>query len=222
METFSLLNIADFLNVKVYDKQVPLAIYDQLYWALDQRSIEGECLEFGVFEGRTINKMASYDPSTTFWGFDSFKGLPENLQFGRKKIIKGYFSLEGKPPKVKENVRLIVGWFKDTISKWKLDNPGQISFLHIDGDLYSSARTVLFELNNRIIPGTIIVFDELCDFRLVMKPGTTSHKRSTCKVFDNWKDCEWKALNEWVEECNRKVKPLSRTYTTASALIVEK
>ena len=39
-----------------------------------------------------------------------------------------------------------------------------VSFVHIDSDLYSSARTVLRLLAPRLSPGAVVVFDELINY----------------------------------------------------------
>ena len=70
-------------------------------------------------------------------------------------------------PIVNQNVTLIKGFFDKTINEWKSSlnkeqlkkNKKFISYLHIDGDLYSSAIDVLFGLDEFIKPGTIIRFD---------------------------------------------------------------
>lgn len=73
--------------------------YDLLYYALSKVTIdEGVFCEFGIFSGRTINFCAGKYPQKTFYGFDSFKGLPENW-WG--KFHKNYFK-RLKLPKVKK------------------------------------------------------------------------------------------------------------------------
>jgi hypothetical protein len=52
--------------------------------------------------------------------------------------------------------------------------------LHIDCALYSSTACVLRLVAERIVPGTVILFDELIGY-----PG--------------WQEGEYKALCEWVE-----------------------
>ena len=81
---------------------------------------------------------------------------------------------------------------------WKVTHSGPIQLLHVDGDLYSSARTVLTKLNDRIVPGTVIIFDEIANWRLAGK-------------MSEWCDGEWLALIEWIETFNREVKPLARS-----------
>ena len=116
--------------------------------------------EFGVCDGHTINHIADR-VSCLVHGFDSFKGLPEAWRPG---FDAGHFARQGVP-EVRPNVRLHVGWFEATLPAWLDANAGQIALLHIDSDLYSSARTVLETLRGRIGLGTVIVFDEFFNYR---------------------------------------------------------
>lgn len=114
-------------------------------------------LEFGVYRGESISKIKSMsNENDIIYGFDSFEGLPEN--WNNTVCEKGFFSTDGEIPNV-EGVKFIKGWFSDTLPEIK-QNIGDISVLHIDCDLYSSTKTVLWELNDKIKPSTIICFDE--------------------------------------------------------------
>lgn len=155
---------------------------------------EGLYLEFGVSQGYSINHIASFTESTVH-GFDSFEGIPED--WGSCK--KGAFSTHGKLPDVKSNVTLHVGLFDDTLPEFLKENTEKVHFLHIDSDLYSSAKTVLNLLSDRIVPGTIIVFDEYFNY-----PG--------------WKQNEYLAFQEFVKEHNVRYKYIaycSRGYSVA-------
>ena len=66
-------------------------------------------LEFCVFKGGTANLISDY--VNVIYGFDSFEGLPENWD-GVKD--KGFFKVDNLP-KVNKNVKLIKGWFNDTL-----------------------------------------------------------------------------------------------------------
>jgi hypothetical protein len=126
-------NPCRYLNFQVEREQ-------HLKFALEKTSIEGQILEFGVFEGKTINIIADKFHNETVWGFDSFEGLPEDwVTTDSNELIfhKGYFKLE-KLPDVRDNVRLVKGLFCDTIPDWMRNNNRPIKLLHIDCDLYSS------------------------------------------------------------------------------------
>jgi hypothetical protein len=165
-------------------------------------------IEFGVCTGETINHLANIFYPEIIWGFDSFEGLPEDWQKNRRVVRrKGHLAVN-EMPNVKKNVKLVKGWFKDTIPLWLDKHPGDIRFLHIDSDLYSSAKTVLSLMNSRIKKNTIIVFDELCDFNSDGK-------------FANWEQHEWKALREWMKAFNRKIKVLSRGGESAAIRVIK-
>lgn len=138
-------------------------------------TVEGLVLEFGVFSGKSINRIAR-QKALPVYGFDSFEGLPEDWRAGYEK---GRFN-RGDLPAVEENVELIVGWFDRTLPKFLDEHPGAASLIHIDCDLYSSTQTVLTQLRPRIVPGTIILFDEYFNY-----PG--------------WEMHEYKAFREFVE-----------------------
>jgi hypothetical protein len=120
----------------------------------------GLWLEFGVWKGYSINVMAEYTDKIVY-GFDSFTGLPEDWRAGASK---GRYSVGGTLPPVKENVRLVQGWFEDTLPPFLKEHPENVAILHIDCDIYSSTKTVLTYLRDRIVPGTVIVFDEMFNY----------------------------------------------------------
>eukprot|EP00434_Breviolum_minutum_P011270 symbB.v1.2.009942.t2/scaffold642.1/size177528/5 len=116
----------------------------------------GLYLEFGVYQGESLNFMArllkAARPPVKLYGFDSFQGLPAAW---RNSHIPGALSFGAnsfatEQPMVEENVRLIAGWFNETIPAFVAgleaasDEPPYIRLLHIDCDMYSSAKEVLF------------------------------------------------------------------------------
>src|SRR5437868_6662773 len=94
-----------------------------------------------------------------FYGFDSFGGLPRD---GRPDWQID-FTPSGQPH-VPANCRLVPGWFAETIPAFVRETTCPIAFVNIDCDIYSSARTVLFGLGERLRPGTILYFDELVNY----------------------------------------------------------
>jgi predicted O-methyltransferase YrrM len=129
--------------------------------AIDRVSLqEGLILEFGVYKGGSIGYMANKLVDKTVYGFDSFEGLPE----GWANNDKGAFTVHGVLPKVPKNVRLCKGYFEDTIQDWGEKNKGDIAFLHVDCDLRSSTQTIFEALSDRIVPGTVILFDDYFNF----------------------------------------------------------
>jgi hypothetical protein len=94
---------------------------------------EGLWLEFGVFKGYSVNYLALRTPGRVY-GFDSFRGLDED--WTGVGHVKGTFDLSGQLPRVRPNVTLLAGWFRDTLPGFLAANPAPISLLHLDCDTY--------------------------------------------------------------------------------------
>jgi hypothetical protein len=134
------------------------ALLDHSLASVDPR-LNGLYCEFGVYTGISVNFIAS-GTDQTIHGFDSFKGNPETW---RADIPKGMFEVS-ELPKVRHNVQLHTGWFEDSLPIWAEEFPGPIAFMHLDADLYSSTKTVFDILGDRIVPGTVIQFDEYFNY----------------------------------------------------------
>lgn len=165
---------------------------------LKESSTNNLFLEFGVWRGFSINYFSSRMPDKTFYGFDSFEGLKED--WAGFSLPKGYFSIGGNLPKVSPNVRLIKGWFDETLPGFLKENSGPVDFVHIDCDTYESTKFVLSALNERIKPGTYLLFDEYTGY-------------------PNWEMGEYKAFQEFVAQTNRKYKYIAFSYKQVLLLI---
>ena len=135
---------------------------DLMEYAVKRVMPEGVVAEFGVNEGGSINHLAKLLKHRTIDGFDSFQGLPEN--WSGNQMEAGYFNRGGKLPKVAKNVVLHTGWFQESLPKFIAANPAPIALLHIDCDIYSSTATIFEHLASRIVPGTVILFDEYFNY----------------------------------------------------------
>lgn len=123
---------------------------------------DGWVLEFGVATGRTLNQFAHWLPNKFVFGFDGFEGLPEDWT---SRMRRGFFARDSLP-RVRSNCELVVGWFDQTLPGFKNNRikNGPIALLHVDCDLYSSTVTILNNLRENIVPGTVIVFDEYINY----------------------------------------------------------
>jgi hypothetical protein len=181
-----------------------------LLHALHKVKLIGHVMEFGVYRGRTLNIISNYFSNRTVWGFDSFEGLPKtwfkksDVGSRRAQNPPGKFALDQQELQVvvkqfeQGNVKLVPGWFNQSIGPWMNDNSGAISFLHIDCDLYSSTLDILNLLNDRIVPGTVIVFDEMYPWNNV-------------EQYDLWAQGEFRALGEWIGNHQRTFQTLYRS-----------
>ena len=152
-----------------------------LKYALSKVEIDGLYCEFGVFSGYTINHIANLVQDKTIYGFDSFRGLPENWYSGHPQ---GTFATTNLPP-VRKNVSLEQGWFEDSLPPFVEKHPEPCAFLHIDSDLYSSAKTILDVFKSQIKAGTVIIFDEYFNY-------------------PDWEDGEFKAFEEFLTQTGLK------------------
>ncbi len=185
--TFSVIGLvrqnANIDSAKFVEQNISHAlVFDskEILWdfALEKVKLSGHFLEFGVWNGYSINYFAKRYPNQIFYGFDSFQGLAED--WVGTYLRRGAFDRGGKLPVVSSNVVLVPGWFRETIPPFCQDKKGvDIAFIHLDADTYEATSSVLSLLGKRIAPGCIIVFDE--------------HHG-----YPNWRNGEFRALNEFV------------------------
>jgi len=156
---------------------------------------DGLILEFGVRKGKTTKEIAKRINSRSCHGFDSFEGLPED--WSGQQYAKGAYSENGKIPKLPKNVKIHKGWFKDTVPKFSKTTNEKIAFIHFDCDLYSSTKTILDHIGNRIGKDTILIFDEYFNY-------------------PNWKQHEYRAFQEFVKK--RKISYEYLAFTSKAAV----
>jgi hypothetical protein len=139
----------------------------------------GLALEFGVYLGQSLKITAETLNKVGFngyiAGFDGFRGLPVDWvpglgkgSFGPRKPSKHNrcstpeciaATVRSKLP---PNVGLEVGWFQETLPRVLEAYPNSTAaYIHLDGDLFVSAVIPLQLLRRRIVPGSILIFDEL-------------------------------------------------------------
>jgi cytochrome c-type biogenesis protein CcmH/NrfG/predicted O-methyltransferase YrrM len=156
-------------------------------------------IELGVRHGvstRILADAVRERPTAVVHGFDSFEGLPE--PFYSKPT--GAFSTQGEVARLPENVRIHVGWFDTTLPKWLEENDSSIGLLHVDSDLYASAKTGLDLLGPRLRAGSVIVFDEYL---------TNEH----------WEDEEHRAFTEAVARFGWRFEGLAWNFFTGQAVM---
>jgi predicted O-methyltransferase YrrM len=131
--------------------------------ALTKVSTAGIAVEFGVWNGVSINHIARKIAPSPIYGFDSFEGLKEDWAGWTE--TKGSFSRQGKLPTVDPNVRLVKGWFDQTLPTFLEGAQNTFSFVHVDCDTYEASNTVLTLVAKRIVTGSVVVFDEYLGYR---------------------------------------------------------
>lgn len=170
-----------------------------------KRSIENDqandlyYLEFGVYKGTSINLFSKF--VKTIYGFDSFEGLREDWEGYLHP--KGYFSLNSKIPKLKNNAIAVPGWVQDTLPKFLKEHDPKINFVHMDLDTYDSSKYVLSKIKPYLVENAVILFDELYNF-----PG--------------WEVGEYKALTEVFNEDEYKFLAFAKSEKNAAIKIIKK
>jgi Macrocin-O-methyltransferase (TylF) len=161
--------------------------------ALDLAKLDGLVAEFGVNSGGTINFIAKKKPHAAVHGFDSFEGLPED--WSGNAMAAGYFNRQGKLPKVAGNVTLHAGWFDRSLPRFMPTTNATAAFLHIDCDLYSSTVTIFEHLGPRIVPGTVLVFDEYFNY-----PNWQAHEHKAFVEFKARSGLKFKTLGYSIQQ----------------------
>jgi hypothetical protein len=93
-----------------------------------------------------------------------------------------------------------VGLFDDTLPPMLAKHAGPVRLVNVDCDLYSSTRTALTLLADRLVPGSVLVFDEYL-------------------VNDRWREDEYKAFRELVEERALRYEYLAFNLVTGQAVV---
>jgi hypothetical protein len=162
----------------------------------------GMWLEFGVYSGKSLRRMAAVRGQANVFGFDSFDGLPEAWA-GREKegYVAGTFKVgEQGLPKV-SNATLVIGWFNETLPRFALDYYGPATLVHIDCDIYSSTKCAFDYVWPHLEAGSVVVFDELHSY-----PG--------------WEQHEAKALSEMMEESPLRIQWIARGVEQAALVVL--
>jgi hypothetical protein len=144
------------MNIPPEVEQCKIVVADIHKHAIDCAIPGGLYMEFGVADGYSLECLRKrLDLKIRLYGFDSFEGLPEEWNGFPKGTFKTHIRVR------LPNTELVEGRFEDTVPQFVKDHPEHVSFMNIDCDLYSSTKTVLDGFRDRIVDGTVAVFDEL-------------------------------------------------------------
>lgn len=181
--------------------------------------IGGDFAEFGAFSGLSGLHFAyllkSCNLQKTFWTYDSFVGLP-NLTASPDKACyeakelkvwyKGVMETRLDQPQFigrllnkyleDKSIRVVKGFFSETLKKRNL-TPKTISLLHLDCDLFSSTKEVLFHVlnNNLLVDGAVIILDDFNCSRANDSFGQRKALAEVKKQFKNYKFKPWFSYN---------------------------
>lgn len=146
-------------------------------------SLPGCFVECGVGAGGQLMAMSLAYTGKQIYGFDSFQGIPlagvnDAQQPGigdiehdatapvRDRLVSSGITVHSVENVLENftkceigaaNVRLIKGWFQDSLPKWK---PEPIALLRLDGDLYESTLVCLEYLYPHVVSGGVVICDD--------------------------------------------------------------
>lgn len=137
----------------------------------------GDYYEFGLFRGRTfLHAQKTCEQlgieKTAFYGFDSFCGLPavDESEAGDGRFFEGQFAASRKEVEKHltahgmdwSRASLMEGYFEDTLtSALKASLPRRSAgVVLLDCDLYSSTIVALRWLDDMLLDGSIVLFDD--------------------------------------------------------------
>lgn len=129
-------------------------------------SLDGDIVEVGTFKGGTSGIISSviskFKKNKTFYAIDTFEGVvkvdendPSYVGGEHKASIDDIKELHNK---LKLDLPTILhGIYPDDFPDVTID---KVSFLHIDVDIYQSAKDIYLSLENFVESGGIILFDD--------------------------------------------------------------
>ena len=161
------------------ESMIGLARMDNIQFCVESvldDGVPGDLIETGVWRGGAAIFMRAVLEAhgivdRTVWAADSFEGLPapdphrypadkgdrhheyEGLRVGVEEV-KHNFERYGL---LDEQVRFLVGWFKDTLSDAPID---QLAVVRLDGDMYESTMDAIQALYPRLSPGGYCIVDD--------------------------------------------------------------
>ncbi len=163
-------------------------------WHLLSRiGVEGDYLEFGVFQGETFRNSIlaarnAYRATEAgrftgrFLAFDSFEGLPavtsstDDSRFyspGQFRSERTQFERTVGGLLRKYPVEIVPGWFDRTLNDATAQKIGlrKAAFVNVDCDLYESTVPILKFITPYLQTGTVIYFDDWFSIRGSMDEG---------------------------------------------------
>jgi hypothetical protein len=160
--------------------------------------LEGDYLEFGVFQGRTFIPAYHFAQRNNlkgmrFYGFDSFAGLPaikgndEGGEFTQGQYclsLEQFKKLISKRGVRLDKIDLVKGWYDEVLNDGTRKHLSleKAALVFVDCDLYESTVPVLNFITDYLQSGTIIAFDDWYCFKGDPEKG------------------EHKAFREWLQK----------------------
>ena len=154
---------------------------------INQNKLDGDIVECGIWRGgniflaKKIQDLFYNEIKRTFYGYDTFEGMPEPSIYDGEKVNKIYKLFESKNEKWTkasleyvissakkfftniENLKFIKGKVEETLIN-KENLPKKISLLRLDTDFYESTKIELEILYPLLVQNGVLIIDDYGDF----------------------------------------------------------
>lgn len=185
---------------------------------VNYEAVPGAIVEFGVFTGKSLALLArahSFDPKgmeRKIVGFDSFDGLPRATELharwrpGACRTVHDWhpFLAPGSvvtPDAPRELFRLCglpepeieAGPFHEVLPRVVPGKYGAVALVHVDCDLYESARDALFGIAPALEDGAILLFDDWFHYRGNPRRGEARAFREFLEAHPEWEAVHYRS-----------------------------
>lgn len=154
-------------------------------------NVPGDIVELGCHTGMSAvvfqKVIDNCGENRTLHVYDSFEGLPEvkaedegtcfrsgGMATSERELIRNFESLGLKLPVIHK------GWFDDTLPT---ELPKEISFAHLDGDLYDSIAVSLEHVYPRLSKGAVCLIDDYSDNKVFDSIEQAPGVKKACDEF---------------------------------------
>lgn len=177
------INISSRIHPSIYHGLSKVSALNKAFFYVELDKLEGDYLEFGVFQGGSF--ISAYkcwrsigfgqELPRQFYGFDSFEGVRVHAEKDQHPSwVNGTFDVDFL--KVKKRIskhlrnakwQLFKGYFEDTIRDKQARDFGidKIAIALIDVDLGGPAKLALDFLRASLQEGSIVIFDDYLFYR---------------------------------------------------------
>ena len=155
---------------------------------INQNKLEGDIVECGIWRGGNLFLAKKIQDlyykniiKRTFYGYDTFEGMPEPSVYDGEKVVQIYknflkkgerwteASLDDVENSIKklflslDDFNLVKGKVEDTLIN-KKNLPSKISLLRLDTDFYESTKVELEILYPLLVQKGVLIIDDYGDF----------------------------------------------------------
>lgn len=167
--------------------------------------------EFGCHSGRTFSaairasKEINIINETEFYAFDSFVGLPKTSSddgiFEEGTFHTGVSDFK-KALKTQADYNLndkyiYKGFYSNTLTDELQKKMPKVGVVHIDVDIYSSAKEVLNFIKPLLVKGSVLIFDDYYCFPAGSNKGEHRALNEFLNENPSFKITEWKAYSSF-------------------------